>query len=166
MITNRLVIIIYFLGALFIYIHNVLASDISWIVASKTKQVGKGRSTNEPDIFINSETLNVDQDKNIVNFAGKVTLWFDDMILKTDRIEIIYKKMTNKKEIDKVIIPNKLTAIRTIEQEILMADSAEYLAATGTLILTGNVKLQHKDDIVNTKKFIYHTNLKSINSNQ
>jgi lipopolysaccharide transport protein LptA len=166
MTMNYLVIIIYFLSVLFIYTHNIFASDVLCDGNSKNKATHKGKFTHEPDIFINSDTLNINQDKNIVNFAGKVILWFDDMVLKTDKIEIIYNKATNKKEIDKVVIPNKLTALRTIEQEILIADSAEYFAATGKLTLNGNVKLQHKDDIVSTNKFIYHTNLKAINQDQ
>jgi lipopolysaccharide transport protein LptA len=165
MIINRL-IIAYLLTLLFVYNHNVIASDeVVGNAIPKTKPIDKGEfnnSLNAPDIYVNSDNLSVDQTKNIVNFEGKVILWFDDMVLKTDRIEIIYKKIANKKEIDKVIIPNKLIAIRTIEQEVLIADSAEYLTATNELILIGNVKLQHKDDIVKTEKFIYHTKLKEV----
>jgi lipopolysaccharide transport protein LptA len=165
MIINHL-IIAYLLTLLFVYSHNVIANDefIGNAIA-KTKPTNKAESNNSlnaPDIYVNSDNLSVDQSKNIVNFKGKVVLWFDDMVLKTDRIEIIYKKVVNKKEIDKVIIPSKLIATRSMEQEILIADSAEYLTATSELILIGNVKLQHKDDIVKTEKFIYHTKLKEV----
>ena len=114
------------------------------------------------EMYVNSDNLTLDQTKNIIHFEGKVILWFNDMVLKTDKIEIIYKKLTNKKEIDKIIIPNKLIAIRTLEEEVLIAGGAEYFANISELILTGNVKLQHKDDIIKTERLIYHTKLKKI----
>ena len=135
--------------------------------AAYTKYVSNGvlssnnaNSSNSPSIYVNSDYLTLDQTKSIINFEGKVILWFNDMVLKTDTIEVIYKQLANGREIDKIIIPNKLFAIRIVEQDILIADCAEYLMKSNKLILTGNVKLQHEDNVINTQKLIYHTKLR------
>ena len=122
-------------------------------------------SLNSPSIYVNSDYLTLDQKKHIINFEGKVILWFNDMVLKTDTIEVIYKQLANGREIDKIIIPNKLLAIRILEQDILIADCAEYLMNSNKLILTGNVKLQHEDNVINTQKLIYHTKLRKYSKN-
>jgi len=123
------------------------------------------RSNNPLDnLYINSNSLSLNRTNNTAYFEGEVIIWFDNMILKTKEIKIIYKGLDNKKEIDKIIIPKKLFAIKEKEQEVLIADSAEYFAIKGELILTGKVKIQRGNKIITTKKLVYYTKLKTIQS--
>lgn len=117
------------------------------------------------DLIIKSDSLVVDQKKNIATFKGLVTLFFNDLCLKTYEIRVLYKQVDNKNTIEKIIIPNKLNAIRSIDDGIVIADSAEYNAHNNELILTGNVTIQHDGNILSTDKMIYITNLNEIKEN-
>jgi len=115
------------------------------------------------DIRINSDSLTFDRNKNTVNFTNNVLVWFEDMVLKTSAIEVIYQNNDkSQNRIDKIIIPNSVIATRIYQQQTIIADSAEYNAKSAELILNGRVKLQYQDNILKTKKLVYHTNFKKV----
>lgn len=114
------------------------------------------------DLIIKSDSLVVDQKNNIATFKGLVTLFFNDLCLKTYEIRVFYKQVDNKNTIEKIFIPKKLSAIRYIDDGIVIADSAEYNAHNNELILIGNVTIQHDGSILSTDKMIYITNLNEI----
>jgi lipopolysaccharide export system protein LptA len=115
------------------------------------------------DLYINSDEAIFDRLKNSTNFTGEVILYFDDMILKTSNLKFIYKNIKNKRKLEKIIISSRLIAKRDTDQEILIANSAEYCADKGQLTLIGDVKLQRESRILSTEKLLYHTNFKKIN---
>ena len=115
-----------------------------------------------PYLHIHSDQLTFNKIKNQANFLGEVIVWFDDMVLKTTNLEIIYKQISNKNEIDKIIIPTKVIAKNKDDSQILIADYAEYFASKAELVLTGNVQLRYQDNILKTDKLVYYTKLKQI----
>jgi lipopolysaccharide export system protein LptA len=117
---------------------------------------------NEDQILINSDNLTYDKSANFASFDGNVVLWFNDMVLKTTNIKIYYKQVAGRNKIDKIIIPEKLTAIKNKDSDILIADRAIYSFASNELSLSGNVILQHADNILKTGKLVFITELKKI----
>lgn len=116
----------------------------------------------QPNLHINSNSLTIDQTTQKAQFTGDVIVLFDNMILKTSLLEIIYKIVGKERTIDYIIIPTKLTAIREKTQETVIADSAEYSMSKKQLVLLGNIIMQKQDNIIKTNKLVYHTDLQSI----
>ncbi|KAJ6644831.1 putative ABC transporter ATP-binding protein, partial [Pseudolycoriella hygida] len=96
-------------------------------------------------LYINSDHLVINQEKQQAHFSGQVILWFEDMVVKTTNLEIFYKKVNNKQVIDYIIMPSKLTARRNNMHELLMANSAEYFMNSKELILSGDIVIQTND---------------------
>lgn len=117
---------------------------------------------NDDQILINSDNLTYDKSANFASFDGNVVMWFNDMVLKTTNIRIYYKQIAGRNKIDKIIIPEKLTAIKNKDSDILIADRAIYSFDSNELSLSGNVILQHVDNILKTGKLVFITELKKI----
>ncbi len=134
------------------------------------------------DLVINSDDLLVDNSKNTAIFTGKVVVWFDDMLLKTSKLEVFYVQRTHKRAIEKIIIPNNLVATKIearhpslpnskTNDEVIIAGSAEYVPSSRALTLN-NVKLLRQaiaangeiteENILKTEKLIYYTKLQKI----
>ncbi len=113
-------------------------------------------------ITINSESLKIDRELDIAVFEGEVILWFEDTIVKTDKINIKYKN-GEKKSIDNIIIPYKLSAYRTLTDEIIIAESAEYKHDEAKLVFYGNVMLETQTKILKTPMLVYYTALRQSN---
>ncbi len=111
---------------------------------------------------IDSDDLVIDEIKKQANFTGEVILWFDDMILKTTNLEVFYKVINNKRIIDYINIPSKLTAKRNNDQELLIANTAQYFVDQKKLVLIGNVIVQNNNGIIQTSKLVYHAELRNI----
>lgn len=118
----------------------------------------------EPTLLVNSDSFTLDKNQNIAVFQTNVIVWFEDMVLQTSKLKIIYKNDGNKTRIDKIIMPSYIMANKTQSGETLVADSAEYDDSSHRLILTGNVVLEHLDNIVRTPKLVYYTAFKRINT--
>ena len=114
----------------------------------------------DPNITITSDSLNLDNNSLSTSFKGSVTIIFEDMILKTNDLKIYYTNDNNKRSIKKIEIPGKLKAFKKFTDEIVIADSGEYIAALSKLTLVGNVTMQKDKNILVTDKMIYFTKLK------
>lgn len=115
------------------------------------------------DIYIDSDILTINRQENSATFEGEVILWFEDMLLKTSKLQVIYKEGQDKSTtIDRIIIPRKVKATKPSDQEVIIADSAEYNVEKAELILLGDVVLQRGEHILRTKRLVYHGNLRSI----
>lgn len=108
-------------------------------------------------LHIESDNLIINRLKNRVEYIGKVTVHFKDIILTTQKLEVIY----NNKTIDHINIPNKLTVKRELTHELLVANSAKYYWGNKQLIFSGNVILQQENNILKTNKLIYYVDLKN-----
>lgn len=113
-------------------------------------------------LYINSDNLVIDQTKQQACFTDEVTLWFDDIMVKTTNLEIFYKIVDNKKTINYISIPSRLTAKRNHGQELLIATSAKYFVERKELVLLGNVIVQNNNGIIRTDKLVYYTELNNV----
>lgn len=114
------------------------------------------QNDNLQKLYINSDHLVINQAKQQADFTGEVILWFDDMMVKTTNLKIFYKTVDNKKTIDHIIMPAKLTAKKNNGAELLIANSAEYFIEKKELILLGDVVIQKDDRIIKTDKLVYY----------
>ena len=143
-------------------IFSVFKTIFLFILMSNAIAYGSD-SSNGNLLSINSDKLVINQDKQQAVFTGEVLIWFDDMVLKTSYLEILYKVYNQKKTISEIRIPVKLIARRTISQELLIADSAEYIVDKQELTLLGNVIIQNNHGIIKTNKLVYYTKLANLN---
>lgn len=143
-------------------IFNVLKTIFLFILISNAIVYGSDFSSGNL-LSINSDKLIINQDKQQAIFTGEVLIWFDDMVLKTSYLEILYKVSNQKKTISEIKIPVKLIARRTISQELLIADSAKYIVDKQELTLLGNVIVQNNHGIIKTNKLVYYTKLDNLN---
>lgn len=114
-------------------------------------------------LHINADNLVVDQVKQEACFTGEVILWFEDMVVNTTILKILYKKVDNKSVIDHLIMPVKLIAKKHKTQEVLIADSAQYLVDKKELTLIGNVVIQTNNRIIKTHRLVYYMPLNKVN---
>lgn len=121
------------------------------------------KKTND-QIFIDSDNLIYDKNANYAFFEGHVVLWFNDMILKTTSVKIYYKQSGGKNKIDKIIIPEKLFALKNKDSDVLIADEAVYSFDDRKLTLNGKVVLQHAGNILRTDRLVLITELKKIDA--
>lgn len=143
-------------------IFSVLRTIFLFILISNAIVYGNDSSSGNL-LSINSDKLIINQDKQQAIFTGEVLIWFDDMVLKTSYLEILYKVSNQKKTISEINIPVKLIARRTISQELLIADSAKYIVGKQELTLFGNVIIQNNQGIIKTNKLVYYTKLNNLN---
>ena len=108
------------------------------------------------NLHITSDTLIIDKTKQKAEYLGNVVIYFDNAILRTEKLYIFYKTIDEKQTIDHIIIPTKLNVERKINNELLLADSAKYFFDNKQLILIGNVILQRDDNVLKTNKLIYY----------
>jgi len=141
-------ILILIVGMINLYSYNIINA------ASK--------KTINSDIIITSDSLNVDNNNFTANFKGKVTVLFDDIILKTDYLKIYYTDNNSKKSITKIEIPGNLKAIKKLNNEVVIANSGEYIVDSQKLTLKGNVNLQKDKYILVTDKMVYFTQFQLI----
>ena len=129
-----------------IYVHNINAISLYNNVAA----------TNATEVKIDSDQLIIEKSLNLATFKGNVTVYFQDMKLKTNILRVTYRNIDNKDKIDKIHIPTKLTAIKNCGAETVIADSGTYDAEKKNLTLIGNVILQKNKNILSTNRLVYH----------
>lgn len=123
------------------------------------KQIDRHASS---EIIINSDNLTYEKGNNVASFDGNVILWFNNMVLKTTNIKIFYTQINKQNRIDKIVIPNKLSALKNQNSDILIAEKGIYFFDKGELWLNGNVILQHGDNILKTDSLVLVAELKKI----
>jgi lipopolysaccharide export system protein LptA len=115
-----------------------------------------GYSEKYDDITINSHDLVVNKSQNKSYFYGKVILWCGDLILKTEELVLEFSTDKNgKKELNRMIIPKKLSAIKQDLSSVIIADEAEYDNPSGVLLFKGKVYLQNQDKVVRCDELTY-----------
>jgi len=144
-------------------IFSVLKTILLFILITSAIVVyGSSLATNSL-LLIDSDDLTIDQAKQQATFTGKVLVWFDDMLLKANYLEILYEVHNQKRTISEINIPVKLIARRSGDQELLVADSAKYIVGKHELSLFGNVIIQNDKGIIKTDKLVYYTSLNKLN---
>lgn len=145
---NFLYIIVLIFYSHFVYSSNIKEKDLSSYDKNAT-------------IYINSEFLTLNQNNKTAEFEGNVVICFDDTEVRTRKITIIYKEnsQSEKKDIDTILIPGKIKAIRNKGNVIVNADKGIYEGKNFRLILKGNVIIQNGRDILKTNVLTYYTKI-------
>lgn len=118
------------------------------------------------NLDINALNLVYDRHKKTATFSGNVILCLSNIKLTSNKIIFYFKDQSNK-EIEEVIIPGKLKAIKKEngQENVILADKGSYSLTNETLILEGKVIIEDKKDIIITNKMIYHGKLTKIAKN-
>ncbi len=116
----------------------------------------------EPYLHINSKDLTFNKEQNTAHFSGQVIVRFEDIILKTSLLKIIYGKTNNKNQIKHIIIPVAFSAMSNEGEKVLIGSKAEYHADKAQLIISGDVNFTYQNKVIKTTKLVYYTSLKEI----
>lgn len=113
------------------------------------------------ELNIDSNNLDIDKQKGTAVFSGKVKVVFQDMVLKTEKIEVVYQKDdSGSGAVDRIIIPGKLKAIKNCGKEMALARKGVFYAKKSKLELFGGVILEKEDKVLKTMTLVYYTNLR------
>ena len=112
-------------------------------------------------VSVGSDTLSITNNDLSATFDGNVRVDFEDLKLTTSKL-IVFYKLTDKKEITKIDIPNKLKVIKNCGQEIILADRGTFDNAIKKLTLEGNVQMQKEGNVLVTDKLVYLAQFKGI----
>ena len=115
---------------------------------------------NDAKLFIKSDALTLNNQEKSAIFIGNVIVNFQDMTLTTTKLVVYYAEQNNKKTIDRISIPTTLQAVKPCDNEIIVADSADYIVNLGQLTLSGNVRMLKEDKLLVTEKLVYFTKIK------
>ncbi len=111
------------------------------------------------NLQITSDTLIINRVKQKAEYLGNVVVYFDNAILRTEKLFIFYKTIDDKQTIDYIVVPTKLSVEKKINNELLLADSGKYCLDNKQLILLGNVVLERNNNILKTNKLIYYVDI-------
>ncbi|XVN40401.1 MAG: LptA/OstA family protein [Rickettsia endosymbiont of Argas persicus] len=142
-------------------IYPIIKLLLSIIIVSVTTYADDNNKQDISNLHITSDTLIINREKQKVEYLGNVIVYFDNAVLRTEKLYIIYKNTDddNKQTIDYIVVPTKLNVERKINNELLLADSGKYFLDNKQLILLGNVVLQRDDNILKTNKLIYYLDI-------
>ena len=115
------------------------------------------------NLKITSDSLAIKQEELSAIFSGSVLVVFDNLRLTSSKLIVFYTDISQKRDIQKIVIPSKLKATKDCGKEIVIADSGEFDNITKKLTLIGNVRMQKDGNVLVTDKLVYSANFKSIN---
>lgn len=118
------------------------------------------------DVIIKSDHLLVNKVEGRAYFTGNVVVWFDDALLKTTKIIVVIKEGDKKRELERIIFPSKLTAMKESADEVIIADSGEYIVNENLLTFKGNIHMQKDERLVKCNELKYFTKIKAIRTTE
>jgi len=121
-----------------------------------------GANMSIDDITIKSDRLTVNKKDGKVYFSGNVVAWFDEAILKTTDVIIVINDSSPKRKLERIIFPSKLTSMKESDDEVVVADSAEYEANSNLLKLKGNIYMQKGEYFVKCNELTYFAKIQTI----
>ena len=138
----------------------VAAVSAAWAnaVASGTNATtAKTASTNEPTV-VTSDHLEVDYSHNVGTFTGNVIAIDPRITVRADKMVAFYGTVTTAgtnttKSIQKIIADGGV--VITQESKKSNSDHAEYTAADGKVVLTGNPRVEGPDGVVTGKRVTF-----------
>lgn len=101
---------------------------------------------------VDSRTLEARSDEGRVIFEGQVTARQGELTLQADRLEVLVDRETRA-----VLAVTARGSVRLQKGDVLAAgDRAEYDAATGVVVLTGQPKVWRDRDVVEGERITLH----------
>ncbi len=120
--------------------------------------------TNEPTV-VDSQRFQADYLHNIGTFQGDVRVLDSRIVMRADKMTVwfgnstnIVSGLTNTVRSAQRIIAEGSVVITTPDEKISHSDHAVYTAADGTVVLTGNPRVQSPDGTVTGKKITFRRN--------
>ncbi len=114
--------------------------------------------TNAP-IVIESDTLEIDDNKKIATFSGKVAATQENMRLTTDRLIINYRSGTEGGNPQLRTIDAQGSVVMKVKDQVASGAVAHYNLIEETLTLSGNVVLSQGENVIRGEKIV--VNLKT-----
>ena len=138
-------IILYFIPFI-IFIYPVLGF-------SEASVKGTSKDEKEGSIIINSDTLEIDNVRNLVTFKGDVDARRDDLTINCETLLLYYKKKPGEDlekgipNIDRIVATGKVRISRPAGG-LAMAEKAVYYGDEDKIVLTGRPVVRQGDDSV------------------
>ena len=113
------------------------------------------------EVLISSENAKFDQKLGVISLDENVVLKFDNLIFKSDKMELFFKDTTNFTENFSNLI--KIVAMGNVyferDQEVIKSDSVSFFPKENKVKITGNVKVV-KGKNIGFKSEVLEINLK------
>ena len=118
----------------------------------------------DKEVLISSQNAKFDQKLGIISLNENVVLKFDNLIFKSDRMELFFKDTSNFTENFSNLI--KIIAMGNVyferDQEIIKSDLVSFFPTENKVTITGNVKVV-KGKNIGFKSEVLEINLKKDN---
>ena len=118
----------------------------------------------DSEVLISSENAKFDQKLGVISLDENVVLKFDNLIFKSDRMELFFKDTSNFTENFSNLI--KIIAMGNVyferDQEIIKSDLVSFFPTENKVTITGNVKVV-KGKNIGFKSEVLEINLKKDN---
>ena len=115
-------------------------------------------NTSSP-ISIEADTLEIDDNKQIATFSGKVTATQENMRLTTDRLIINYRSGGEGASPQLRTIDARGNVVMKVRDQVASGDAAHYNLIEETLTLSGTVVLTQGENVIRGEKIV--VNLKT-----
>jgi len=120
----------------------------------------QGQGIGQPSIVINSESLEIDNTRNLVTFTGNVDAKKDNFRINCQKMILYYMDRSGEKDagqrglkIDRIVAEGKVKIIRS-EGGTATAEQAVYYQNDEKLVLTGNPVVKQGNDFVEGTRVI------------
>jgi lipopolysaccharide export system protein LptA len=118
----------------------------------------------DQDVEINSDTVVIDDRKNVSVYTGSVIVVQGSLRITGDVMTVFY---TQDLELDKIIVEGKIATFRQLPDDSSTYDEAEaqvieYHKTDGLIILTGNVFVSHDTGELTAGRIEYDTELNQV----
>ena len=128
------------------------------------KLAGPGLVVSDREVLISSENAKFDQKLGVISLNENVVLKFDNLIFKSDKMELFFKDTSNFTENFSNLI--KIIAMGNVyferDQEIIKSDLVSFFPTENKVTITGNVKVV-KGKNIGFKSEVLEINLKKDN---
>ena len=118
----------------------------------------------DEEVLISSENAKFDQKLGIISLNENVVLKFDNLVFKSDKMELFFKDTSNFTESFSNLI--KIIAMGNVyferDQEIIKSDLVSFFPTENKVTITGNVKVV-KGKNIGFKSEVLEINLKKEN---
>ena len=146
------------------YIHTFCFFLITFIFITYTTNV-LFSEVSDREVLISSENAKFDQKLGVISLNENVVLKFDNLVFKSDKMELFFKDTSNFTENFSNLI--KIIAMGNVyferDQEIIKSDLVSFFPTENKVTITGNVKVV-KGKNIGFKSEVLEINLKKDNT--
>ena len=154
-----------FLNKLYLlkYINIFCFFLITFIIITSTTKILFGE-VSDKEVLISSENAKFDQKLGVISLNENVVLKFDNLLFKSDKMELFFKDTSNFTENFSNLI--KIIAMGNVyferDQEVIKSDLVSFFPKENKVKITGNVKVV-KGKNIGFKSEVLEINLKKDN---